>query len=187
MVDGRTARSQVTRGKLLEAAREEFQSNGFAGGRIDAIADTAGVNKRLIYAYFGSKAELFEIVLADNTARVAAAVPFTPDDLPGYAVALFDFWMADTTSLRLFSWRNIEASNVPEAENATYALMITAIEHSQTGHAASVPARHVLAFVFALVLAWAIPAQAFQGDDAATELRLRRISIGTAVSRILRP
>lgn len=186
MVDGRTARSQATRAKLLDAAREEFQRNGFAGGRVDAIANTAGVNKRLIYAYFGSKSELFETVLADNVARVAAAVDFTPNDLPDYAVRLFDFWMSDTTSLRLFSWRNVETSSVPEFENTSYEQMIAAIRQSKTARMSALPPGHVLAFVFALVLAWAIPAQAFREADVA-ELHARRTSIRTVMTRMLRP
>ena len=64
----------ATRRKLLEAAREEFQRRGFSGGRVDDIAKAAAVNKRLIYAHFGSKAGLFEAVLADNVARVATSV-----------------------------------------------------------------------------------------------------------------
>jgi AcrR family transcriptional regulator len=179
-------RSQATRAKLLEAAREEFQKNGFAGGRVDAIADLAGVNKRLIYAYFTSKSGLFETVLADNTARVAAAVNFTPDDLAGYAAQLFDFWMDDTTSLRLFSWRNVETGSVPEFENTTYEHMIKEIAQSPIGQETGLPPAHVLAFIFALVLAWAIPAQAFQGLNDA-ELQERRTSIRTAVTRMLRP
>lgn len=186
MVDGRTARSQATQAKLLEAAREEFQKSGFAGARVDVIADSAGVNKRLIYAYFGSKAELFETVLADNVGRVAAAVEFTPADLPGYAVRLFDFWMSDATSLRLFSWRNVETSQVLDFENTTYEQMIAAVGDSAAGRAAALPPGHVLAFVFALVLAWAIPAPVFQRADE-SELEARRTSIQTAVTRILRP
>lgn len=184
MVDGRTQRSTATRAKLLEAAREEFQKNGLAGGRVDAIAEAAGANKRMIYAYFGSKAEMFDAVVADNVARVAATVAFTPNDLPGYAVRLFDFWTHDATSLRLFSWRNVELSSAPDFENDTYEQMITALEQAGADRAAGMPAAHLLAFVFALVLAWAIPAQAFNDPDTG-ETASRRTSITTAVVKLL--
>ena len=183
MVDGRTLRSTATKAKLLEAAREEFQRNGLAGGRVDAIADAAGANKRMIYAYFGSKNELFDAVVADNVSRVAAAVDFTPDDLPGYAVRLYDFWSTDTTSLRLFSWRNVELTSTPEFEDTTYRQMIAAIEATGVHRAAGIPAADVLAFVFALVLAWAIPATAFAARDSAADSR--RESIGTAIRNLL--
>ena len=179
MVDGCTARSTATKAKLLEAAREEFQRNGLAGGRVDAIADAAETNKRMIYAYFGSKNALFDEVVADNVRRVAAAVEFTPMDLPGYAVRLYDFWTTDTTSLRLFSWRNVELTSTPEFEDATYRQMITALEATGVHRTAGIPASHLLAFVFALVLAWAIPAPAFaEPVDATPESRHDSIAIG---------
>ena len=53
-------RSQET---ILIAAKEEFSEFGFAGGRIDRIAERAGMNKRLIYYYFGNKDDLFLAVL----------------------------------------------------------------------------------------------------------------------------
>lgn len=183
MVDGRTPRSTATKAKLLDAAREEFQRNGLAGSRVDAIAEAAGINKRMIYAYFGSKNELFNAVVADNVSRVAAAVEFTPEDLPGYAVRLYDFWTTDTTSLRLFSWRNVELTATPKFEDATYRQMINAIDATGIHRAAGLPAADVLACVFALTLAWAIPATAFTAPDDAAESR--RESIATATRNLL--
>lgn len=49
-----------TQKKILRAACKLFAKQGFHGTRIDAIAETAGVNKQRIYAYFGNKSELFE-------------------------------------------------------------------------------------------------------------------------------
>jgi AcrR family transcriptional regulator len=184
VTDGRSERSVLSRAKLLDAAREEFQRNGFAGGRVDAIAELAGVNKRMIYAYYGSKAGLFDAVLADNVARVAAAVTFTPDDLPDYAVRLFDFWTADTTSLRLFSWRNVELSSAPAFEDSTYRAMIDEIATVSGAGSSQLPPAHVLAFVFALVLAWVIPADVFQHPDAVEHAERRR-SVRWAVGRLL--
>ncbi len=182
----RADRAAATRQKLLEAARVEFQQHGFAGGRIDAVAASAGVNKRLIYAHFASKAGLFDAVLADNVERVAAAVPFTPGALPDYAVALFDYWMQNSASLRLFSWRNIELSATPASEDATYREMIRQVDATGTAAAAGLPADHLLALLFALLLAWAIPADVFRelGDK---EFAARRATIRTAVERLLRP
>ncbi|SDP18222.1 DNA-binding transcriptional regulator, AcrR family [Nakamurella panacisegetis] len=182
----RADRAAATRQKLLEAAREEFQRNGFAGGRIDAIAASAGVNKRLIYDHFTSKAGLFDAVLADNVERVAAAVPFTPGSLPDYAVALFDYWMQNSTSLRLFSWRNIELNATPASEDATYREMIRQVEAAGAAATAGLPADHLLALMFALLLAWAIPADVFQ-ELGGQELAARRATIRTAIERLLRP
>lgn len=48
-----------SRSRIEAAAREEFKEHGLAGGRIDRIAKRSGLNKQLIYYYFGSKQELY--------------------------------------------------------------------------------------------------------------------------------
>jgi TetR/AcrR family transcriptional regulator len=53
----------ATRQKLLTAARHEFARSGLAGARVDEIADRAGVNKQLVYHYFGDKDALYLAVL----------------------------------------------------------------------------------------------------------------------------
>ncbi|MDE5444135.1 TetR family transcriptional regulator [Bradyrhizobium sp. CSA207] len=53
----------ATRRKLLTAARLEFARHGFAGARVDEIAERAGVNKQLVYHYFGDKDALYLAVL----------------------------------------------------------------------------------------------------------------------------
>jgi TetR/AcrR family transcriptional regulator len=53
----------ATRQKLLNAARREFAASGLAGARVDEIAARAGVNKQLVYHYFGDKDALYLAVL----------------------------------------------------------------------------------------------------------------------------
>lgn len=53
----------ATQRKLLVAARREFASQGLAGARVDEIAARAGVNKQLVYHYFGDKDALYLAVL----------------------------------------------------------------------------------------------------------------------------
>lgn len=50
---------------LLDAAVAEFAEFGFEGGRVDRIARQAGVNKQLVYHYFGSKADLYRTALEE--------------------------------------------------------------------------------------------------------------------------
>ena len=54
---------EATRQKLLTAARREFAKSGLAGARVDEIAARAGVNKQLVYHYFGDKDALYLAVL----------------------------------------------------------------------------------------------------------------------------
>jgi TetR/AcrR family transcriptional regulator len=53
----------ATQKKLLVAARREFAQSGLAGARVDEIAARAGVNKQLVYHYFGDKDALYLAVL----------------------------------------------------------------------------------------------------------------------------
>lgn len=41
----------------------EFAANGLSGARVDAIAERAEINKRMIYQYFGSKEALYQAVI----------------------------------------------------------------------------------------------------------------------------
>jgi TetR/AcrR family transcriptional regulator len=51
--------------RLLRAAITEFAERGYYGARVNMIADVAGVNKQLIYHYFGGKDELYRAALAE--------------------------------------------------------------------------------------------------------------------------
>ena len=59
----RKRNSELTQQRLLKAATKEFASKGFAGARVDSIAERAKINKRMLYHYFGSKEGLFLAVL----------------------------------------------------------------------------------------------------------------------------
>jgi len=60
---GLSARAAATRQRILDAALGEFAEKGLAGARVDEIAARAGANKRMLYAHFGSKEELWLVVL----------------------------------------------------------------------------------------------------------------------------
>lgn len=60
---------QKSRAKILQAARTEFARSGLGGARVDRIAKMAGINKRMLYHYFGNKDELFCAVLEANYAH----------------------------------------------------------------------------------------------------------------------
>lgn len=62
-----------SREEILRAAMAEFADNGYGGARIDAIAERAGVNKKLIYYYFAGKDELFLAVLEQTYADIRIA------------------------------------------------------------------------------------------------------------------
>jgi TetR/AcrR family transcriptional regulator len=66
----RTAHRGKARVDLLAVARTEFAAKGFAGTRVDEIAQVAGVNKQAIYHHFGNKDGLFLATLEAGYAQV---------------------------------------------------------------------------------------------------------------------
>jgi len=55
---------------LLLAARRAFAARGLTGARVDEIARGAGMNKQMLYHYFGNKEGLYTAVLADVYAEI---------------------------------------------------------------------------------------------------------------------
>lgn len=86
---GRAARGALngSRQLLLSAARAAFATKGFDGARVDEIAADAGVNKQIIYYYFGNKDGLFRAALEQvyerireqNVAYIASAGTLAPE------------------------------------------------------------------------------------------------------------
>jgi TetR/AcrR family transcriptional regulator len=63
-------RADQTRARILDAALQEFSAHGLAGARTEQIAEAAGVNKALLFYYFGSKEKLYEAALDTAAAKV---------------------------------------------------------------------------------------------------------------------
>ena len=73
VVELRTRDADRTQQAILRAAMDEFAEKGLGGARIDAIADRAGINKRLIYYYFDGKDPLFLAALEQTYADIRSA------------------------------------------------------------------------------------------------------------------
>ena len=71
-----------TRNRILVAARELFSERGYNGSAVDEIAARAKANKQRIYAYFGSKQQLFEAVLLTLFNEVNLFAHTDMDDCP---------------------------------------------------------------------------------------------------------
>jgi TetR/AcrR family transcriptional regulator len=61
-----------TRAEILAVATAEFAERGYAGARIDAIAEQMRTTKRMIYYYFGGKEQLFVAVLEHAYSEIRA-------------------------------------------------------------------------------------------------------------------
>jgi len=158
MTNEKTPRNaEATRERILEAAMAEFSAHGVAGARVDRIAKIAGCNKNLIYIYFENKETLFTTVLRKNLTRHYEELPFTLDDLPGYAVRVFDFAMSHPDLMRLLAWFGLEQTSENPAEraiarNAQVLALKKAQKAGQVG--AAFPPDFLMIALMALATAW---------------------------------
>ncbi|MEU3422907.1 TetR family transcriptional regulator [Streptomyces murinus] len=147
----------ATKKRLLGAAYNEFAQFGLAGARVDRIAEAAQANKRLIYVHFGNKNDLFDLVVANSLEDLAKAVPFTAEDLPGYAGNLFDYLLEHPQVLRLTGWAQLERPDASLAQVDAYRPKIDAIVGAQRQNIVTetVAPADVLALLLGLTTAWA--------------------------------
>ena len=54
---------EAVKANILRVATEEFATSGYAGARVNVIAEKTDTSKRMIYYYFGDKKELYRTVL----------------------------------------------------------------------------------------------------------------------------
>ncbi|MBY0464563.1 MAG: TetR/AcrR family transcriptional regulator, partial [Burkholderiales bacterium] len=64
----RERRKDARPGELMDAALSLFVEKGFAGTRVEEVAQRAGVSKGTLFLYFPSKVELFKAVVRENIA-----------------------------------------------------------------------------------------------------------------------
>ncbi|MBL1114631.1 TetR family transcriptional regulator [Streptomyces sp. 110] len=196
-------KSDATRRRLLDAATADFAAHGIAGARVDRIAAAAGVNKAQLYAYFGDKLGLFGAVFRLHADAVVDAVPFTADDLPQYAVRLYETAVERPELIRLATWAKLEgvvtdnlvtgslatgslATDDLATESSAVTVKLQAIAEAQRAGrvTASIDPQDVLALVLAMALTWSaagLSATAAPDDPPKAHTRRKR-ALSQAVS-----
>lgn len=96
--------------RIVHAAREEFSKRGFAGARVERIAQAAEVNKQLLFYYYHSKRGLFQAVVRSGVTELEAALTAIPtstgqplERLHEALAALFEFLTAHPDLVTLIS------------------------------------------------------------------------------------
>ncbi len=99
---GTRGQPEESRAAILKAAIKEFAEHGIAGARTDAIAQSAHVNKALLYYYFKDKEAIYEAVLERVFSGLRdTVVPTLEGDAPprqkvlNYLGAYFDYISAN--------------------------------------------------------------------------------------------
>jgi TetR/AcrR family transcriptional regulator len=97
-----------TQERILKAAFKEFAGKGFAGARVDGIARRAGINKRMLYHYFGDKEALFREVLRRKIAQRQAWGAATPNEPEESLLYWFELACRDADWIRLLEWEALQ-------------------------------------------------------------------------------
>ena len=129
---------------LLSAAEEHFAARGYFGARIDEIAASAELNKRMIYEYFGNKEDLYKEVLytvykrMEDAERQLVEKQYQGLELISQLISLyFDFLQANPTFVALLMWENLNKASylktMPDdkIDRPTIATLAEEIAHGQ--------------------------------------------------------
>lgn len=81
----RRERARATRRKIVDAARAEFEANGYHGTTMNAVAQRAGVAVQTVYFVFHTKAELLGATI--DTAVLGEEEPKPPTEADWWAAA----------------------------------------------------------------------------------------------------
>jgi len=104
--------AERTKQRILDAALREFAEKGYAGARVRAIADRAGVNSQLISYYFGGKQALYGELIR-RWYEHEAAIEARDLSLPDLVVAYLDAVYEKPELTRMFTWEGLSPA-VPE-------------------------------------------------------------------------
>lgn len=130
---------EVSRAKILDAARVEFVTHGLTGARVDRIAEQAGVNKNLIYHYFKSKDDLYLEVLETIYSGLRAnqrdfeVRGLSPvEGMRGLVAHTFDHFVATPDLIRLMSIENIHYAHYLKQSKVVKPLYVPLLETIET-------------------------------------------------------
>jgi AcrR family transcriptional regulator len=186
--------AEETKRRIFEAATNEFAEHGIAGARIDRIAAGARANKQLIYAYFGSKRELFEGVVSAHICLYLEEVEFDALRLPEYAGAAFDYFTVHPQVTQLGSWHSLAPGEtehrIPVIEQTIKKRTRLISAAQQAGHVdASIPAAELLALVTTIASTWAVatPERNPRRGTTKQTVTRRRAAVVEAVRRLAVP
>lgn len=135
-----TAKGKLSRQRILDTAIGIFAEKGFAGTSVDEIVETAGVNKRMIYHYFGNKEKLFQTALATEYGKLEALEIKTlhPEEpiekiVTDIVSAYFSFLQNNPKFAQLILWenlnqgRNLDQMKIPLSKSPMLDLLMEAI------------------------------------------------------------
>ena len=114
-MDKQTKRpAEHSRRAILDAAIVAFSTYGFGGARVDKIAESAKVNKAMLYHYFGSKEDLYLAALKEiysEIRRAEAELDLDMDDptaaIAGLVAFTFRYYINHPAFIRIINTENL--------------------------------------------------------------------------------
>ncbi len=144
---GRKAKSEQTKQNILAAAEKAFSDLGLYGARIDDIAAAAGINKRMLYEYFGNKEALYRTVLERVYLRInvceeefisCADTSDAADAIRRLVRIYFTFLAENPTYVRMIMWENLnggryfDEQGLSDSRNPILSAMHSILERGQS-------------------------------------------------------
>jgi AcrR family transcriptional regulator len=106
--------------RILDAAEKLFSEKGFAATSVQEIADTAKVNKAMIFYYFSSKEDLLtaavERVISGIEKAIQTYFEDKKDKLEGIDMFInfyVDYLAKNRAFVRLMMWEMLSGKNIP--------------------------------------------------------------------------
>ena len=103
-----------TRARLLKTAIGLFSRDGYNGVSVDKIVNAAGVNKRMVYHYFGNKENLYHAALLEVYQRLERLEleifqkTQSPDETLKHILSSYFTFLADNPEfVNLLLWENL--------------------------------------------------------------------------------
>lgn len=167
---------------------------GITGAQVDRIASSSGVDKARMYGWFGSRNGLFDEVFDDQPHRIVESVSFDAADLPGYAIGLYDSYLAAPELIHLTSWNRLERVLVgdlltghQELARPKYDAIARAPEQGRV--LGCMRPDEVYALVIALAGTWSPVGDRFSASTSDHEVDhdRRRAALRLVLQRALRP
>jgi len=119
MHEKRVRDAEASRKRLLEAGVKVFSECGPDGGSVSMIARAAGINRRMLYHYFGSKEGLYRAAFRHAYEQLSSAeveladMALNAEDLLVRMIrSYYEFHATHPHHVRLLMWENLRQGKV---------------------------------------------------------------------------
>ncbi|QJD72034.1 TetR family transcriptional regulator [Marinobacterium sp. LSUCC0821] len=159
---------EAVKADILRVATEEFATSGFAGARVNLIAEKTETSKRMLYYYFGDKERLYiqvlenayrDIRLGEQELRLASLEP--KEALKTLIAFTFDHQRANPAFIKLVMIENIHEGRHLLAKDAFEQVNAPAIQRLTEIYQAGVASGDFRSGLNVVELHWFISSMCF--------------------------